>query len=317
MKTTTPIAAAAALLLGAMPALAEGFGPGRYGPDDRLGALNLLGPEKTLEALQTVTEGRTYSLAVVTGPDTPGYPPRTYRAMVMMPAQPGGMTYGRNELRYLDEFVMAWPGVGTHFDGFAHITRGDMLYNDTPLTEVFGDEGVNVFGIETIPPIVTRGVVLDVAGLRGVDMIDVVPGETGHLITVEDLEGALEASGTDLRPGDAVMVHTGWLSLVETDPERFISLSPGLTADAGIWLAEQGVAVVCTDQWATDAVPFEDPEIVFPVHQIFLVDYGVHHIQNCYSQDLVDDGVTEFMFTVGVARWQGLTQMGVHPIGIR
>ncbi|MEL6234980.1 MAG: cyclase family protein [Pseudomonadota bacterium] len=314
---TAATAAAALMLVAAAPTVAEDFGPARFGPDDERGALNLLGPEKTLEAIQTVREGKTYSLALVTGPDTPGYPPRYYKSMVMMPAQPGGITYGRNELRYMDEFVTAWPGVGTHFDGFAHITRGDVLYNDKPLSEVFDDQGVKAFGVETIPPIVTRGVVLNVAGFRGVDMIDVVPGETGHLITVADLEGALAAAGTDLRPGDAVMVHTGWLPLIESDPQKFISLSPGLTADAGSWLAQQGVAIVCTDQWATDAVPFEDPEVVFPVHQIFLVDYGVHHIQNCVSQELVDDGVTEFMFTLGVTRWKGLTQMNVHPIGIR
>lgn len=319
MKPTGPLqaAAAAALLFSAAPALAQGFGPERFGPGDERGALNLLGPEKTLEALQTVREGKTYSLAVVTGPETPGYPPRYYKAMVMMPAQPGGATYGTNELRYMDEFVTAWPGVGTHFDGFAHITRKDQLYNGKPLAEVFHDEGVKAFGMETIPPIVTRGVVLNVAGVRGVDMIDVVAGETGHLITVEDLEGALDAAGTDLRPGDAVMIHTGWLPLIESDPQKFITGSPGLTAAAGIWLAEQGVAIVCTDQWATDAVPGEDPNVAFPVHQIFLVDYGVHHIQNCVSQELVDDGVTEFMFTLGVTRWKGLTQMNVHPVGIR
>ncbi len=317
MRRSNTVAAAALMLLGAVPAVAQDFGPARYGPDDERGALNLLGPEKTLEAIQTVRDGKTYSLAVVTGPETPGFPPRYYRAMVMMPAQAGGITYGRNELRYLDEFVTAWPGVGTHFDGFAHITRGDALYNGMPLSEVFHDEGVKSFGVETIPPIVTRGVVLDVAGFRGVEMIDVQPGETGHLITVADLDGALTAAGTELRPGDAVMIHTGWLPLIESDPEKFISFSPGLTADAGTWLAEQGVAIVCTDQWATDAVPPEDPEVIFPVHQIFLVDYGVHHIQNCVSQELVDDGVTEFMFTLGVTRWKGLTQMNVHPIGIR
>lgn len=318
MKHSCPLlATAAAMLLFAAPAVAEDYGPARYGPDDERGALNLLGPAKTLEAIQTVKEGKTYSLAVVTGPDTPGYPPRYYKGMVMMPAQPGGITYGSNNLRYMDEFVTAWPGVGTHFDGFAHITRGDLLYNDKPLGEVFNDQGVKHFGVETIPPIVTRGVVLNVAGLRGVDMIDVVEGETGHLITVEDLEGALAAAETDLRPGDAVMIHTGWLPLIESDPQKFITGSPGLTADAGTWLAQQGVAIVCTDQWATDAVPPEDPTIVFPVHQIFLVDYGVHHIQNCVSQELVDDGVTEFMFTLGVTRWQGLTQMNVHPVGIK
>jgi len=294
----------------------QDFGPDRYGPDDELGALNLLGPEKTLEAVQTVREGKTYSLAVVTGPDTPGFPPRYYKALVLLPGQPGEKTFGSNEFRYLDEFLTAFPGTGTHFDGFAHTARGDMFYNGKTLSDVFDDQGVKVFGLHTLPPIVTRGVVLDVAGLRGVDMIDVVPGEQGHLVTVEDLEGALAAAGTDLRPGDAVMVHTGWLSLIESDPEKFINFAPGLTVDAGVWLAEKGVAIVCTDHWATDAVPPEDPNTAFPVHQVFLVDYGVNHIQNCVSQELVDDGVTEFMFTLGITRYKGLTQMTVHPVGI-
>lgn len=317
MTQVKTLAAAALMMLVAAPILAEDFGPARYGPDDERGALNLLGPEKTLEAIETVSEGKTYSLAIVTGPETPGPAPRYYKSMVMMPSQPGGITFGSNKLGFMDEFVTAWPGLGTHFDGFAHITRGDLLYNDKPLSEVFQNEGVKAFGVENIPPIVTRGVVLNVAGLRGVEMIDVVPGESGHLITVADLEGALNAAGTDLRPGDAVMIHTGWLPLIESDPEKFKSASPGLTAKAGTWLAEQGVAIVCTDQWATDALPPENPEVLYPVHQIFLVDYGVHHIQNCASQELVDDGVTEFMFTLGVTRWKGLTQMGVHPIGIR
>lgn len=120
-----------------------------------------------------------------------------------------------------------------------------------------------------------------------------------------------------MRPGDAVMIHTGRLPPIESDPQKFISFSPGLTVETGVWLAEQGVAIVCTDQGAADAVPFEHHVVVFPVHQIVPVDCGVHHVRTCVSRELVDDGVTEVSFTLGVTRRKGPTQMNVHPGGLR
>lgn len=285
--------------------------PSPYGKDDHLGAANLLTPKKVLEALSSVTRGRVYSLAVETGPGSPSVWPRRYEAHMVMPAHLGGEALGSNAVRFVDEIIHFWPGVGTHIDGFGHVARGESFYNGNPLPSVVAHDGLRKFGVEGIPPIVTRAVLFDVPALKGVDVL-----EPGYAITEADLREVQERAGVRFEAGDAALVRTGWIRNWAAGGPKYTESNPGLGKAAARYLAEAGAVLVASDQGQSEVLPFEDENECFPVHQILLVDYGVYQIQNISLEEMAADGVASAMFVVGVPRLVGPSQMTVHPIAI-
>ncbi|VAW00919.1 Probable polyketide cyclase [hydrothermal vent metagenome] len=289
----------------------EPWYPSRFGADDEIGALNFLQPENILAATALVKRGETYSLAIPTGPETPAYPPRSFQMNIVSPGQYGGSTWGKNKAGGIDEFFTVWPGIGTHFDGLGHIAIGHKFYNGSPSEEVYDHTGVKKFGTETIPPIVTRGVLLDIAALRGVDIM-----EPGDVITPGDIEAAMERQGVEIRSGDVVMLRTGWIKTAETEPEKFIGSVPGLGKTGAQYLADAEVVIIGVDQYSTEVMPAEDADEFIPVHQLDLAINGVYHLQNVMLEDLARDGVNEFMFVLGLPKFVGATQMTANPVAI-
>jgi kynurenine formamidase len=271
------------------------YGSARYGADDELGAINLITPAKVLQATRLVRTGKVYSLAVVTGPNTPGYAPRKYEAHMVFPGQYGANAIGTTKAGYVDEIVHCWPGTGTHLDGLGHVHRDFKFYGGADVSEVVAHSGLKKFGLHKLPPIVTRAVVLDIAAVRGVDMLELT-----DVITPDDIAEAEARQGVKIEEGDAVLLHTGWLDLIERDPARFISGNPGIDVEGAIYLAERGVVIIGADQWATEIHPNPDPGKFIPVHQSNLIDYGVYQIQNCRTAELVADKAWEVMLTIGV-----------------
>ncbi len=285
--------------------------PSRFGVDDEIGALNFLQPDKILEATALVKRGETYSLAIPTGPETPAYPPRSFQMNIVSPGQYGGSTWGKNKAGGIDEFFTVWPGIGTHFDGLGHIAIDHYFYNGTPSEEVYDHIGVKKFGTETIPPIVTRGVLLDIAALRGVDVM--APGD---VITPADIQAAMERQSVKIRSGDVVMLRTGWITMAETNPDKFIGPVPGLGKEGAQYLSDAEVVIIGVDQYSTEVMPAEDPDEFIPVHQLDLAVNGVYHLQNVMLEDLARDGINEFMFVLGLPRFVGATQMTANPVAI-
>ncbi len=291
--------------------LGDSWYPSRFGADDEIGALNFLKPEKIIEATSLIKSGTSYSLAVPTGPKTPAYPPRSFAMNIVSPGQYGGATWGQNKAGGIDEFFTVWPGMGTHFDGLAHIAIDHKFYNGTPHEEVYDHTGVKKFGTETIPPIVTRGVFLDIAALRGVDVM-----EPGDVITSADIKAAMARQGVEIRSGDVVMLRTGWITTIDTAPEKFIGPVPGLGKEGAQYLADAEVVIIGVDQYSTEVMPAEDADDFIPVHQLDLAINGVYHLQNVMLEDLARDKVNEFMFVLGLPKFVGATQMTANPIAI-
>ncbi|WBU56147.1 cyclase family protein [Paracoccus sediminicola] len=290
---------------------AQDWFPSTYGADDELGAANLLSPELVLKAAELVTEGKAYPLGIPVGANTPGFGVRELDINIFMPGQEGGSSIGPNKMTYVDDVIMGWVGLGSQIDGLGHLGIDNVFYNGNTPADYVTTGGLTKMGIHNIPPIVTRGLVIDVAGARGVDVM-----EAGEYISLDEIQSILEDSDLTVEEGDVVLLHTGWLSLIESEPERFAEGEPGIDRVAAAWLAEQGAIAVGADTWGLDAVP--GPEgTAFSAHQELLAKNGVYILENMATQQLVDDGVTEFMFVLGQPRLEGAVQSIINPVAIR
>jgi kynurenine formamidase len=200
--------------------------------------------------------------------------------------------------------------MGTHLDALNHLQVGDRTYNGHRLADIAEDHGTNRLGVDTLPQIVTRGVLLDVAAVRG------EPLGSGDVITVEDAETALNAAGLSLRPGDAVLIHTGWGELWGVDNDRYAAGEPGPGRAVAAWLVEHGVALTGCDTWSYGPVPAEDPAEPFVVPQTLNTHHGVVVLENLRLADAARAGLTDFLFVVSHAKLRGATGAWVAPLAI-
>ena len=282
----------------------------RFGPDDEVGAANLLTPAMAQEAASLVTEGKVYSLGVETNAETPAYGTRKFQ-LVVMPGAAGGATTGDTKLVSNDDVIVGYAGIGSQLDGLGHIGIDNMYYNCNPGSEIVAAAGLKKLGIENVPNLVTRGVVLDMTDHFGVDML-----EAGTAFNREEIQAQAEKQGVEIGEGDVVLFHTGWLEVAD-DRERFLKGEPGLGVDGARWLVEQNVVAVGSDSWGLEVVPFEEGTGVFEVHQVLLTENGVYILENMNVGPLVEDGVSEFMFVLGHAKLTGGVQSIINPTAIR
>ncbi len=301
-----------ALLWIGHPVAAEEWFPSRYGKGDTLGAINLLDPGKVVEAARLVTSGKTYALGIPTGPDTPAYPGRSYRIVTMASGDGSGAALGENKVSGTDDVIFSHMGVGSQIDGLGHVGIDSVFYNGTPASEFIRPDGLAKFGTHTLPPIVTRGVLLDIAALKGVTRLG-----AGTPINQAEIDAAAQRQKVELRQGDVVLFHTGWGSLAETNADGFMKGEPGLGVGGARYLAKLGAVAVGADTWGVEVIPFENPKRPFEVHQTLLTKNGVYILENMNTSQLAADGVSEFLFVLGQPRFVGTVQVVINPVAIR
>jgi len=300
--------AAAALAL-AQGAQAEPRWPSKFGPGDTLGAVNNLSPAGVLAAARLVKTGKVYSLAIPTGPETPAFGTRKYQVQRIpkLPPMPEGVP-DEDRMTNFDELVTTSMGIGTQIDGLGHFGLGHQFYNG-----ISGDElaASNKLEPAALPPIVTRGLLLDMTRALGKPML-----EAGDRIGRPEIEKALKRQHLTIRKGDVVLFHTGWIALAASDPERFRAGEPGLVVDGAQYLADLGVVAVGADNIALEASPSDHPGKAL-VHSTLLTRNGVYILEMIDTRALAADGVGEFLFVLGVPRLRGTVQMTINPIAIR
>ena len=278
-----------------------------YGADDTLGALNLLSPEHVLAASRLVRSGKAYSLGITTGPTTPAWGDRSYALEI---ASLGPL--GSNTVTAHDDRVVTHLGIGSQIDGFGHAGQDGVHYNGRRVEDFATPKGVKIFGMESLPPIVTRGVLIDMASHLGQDRL-----KASRVFNSEEIRAAAQAQGVEIRSGDVVLFHTGWMTMMDEDAEAFVSSAPGIGLDGAAFLADRGVVAIGADTGGLEVGPSEDPEQAYPVHQLLLVERGVYILENMNTAALAADKAYEFMFVLGQPKFEGAVQAVINPIAIR
>jgi len=286
--------------------------PSRYGANDSLGAINNLSAGKVLQAARLVKTGKTYALGVPTGPETPTYPPRKYSMTVLQLGDGTGQTVGSNHVVSNDDLLITWMGIGSQIDGLGHAGIDHRYYNGVPAGEFVRPSGLTRFSVHSLPPIVTRGVLLDMARHLGQDVL-----KPGTAINRAEIEAAAKAQGIAIEQGDVVLLHTGWLNVADSDPQGFMKGEPGLGLEGARYLASLGVVAIGADNWALEAVPSEEPGVFFPVHPELLAKNGTYILESMDTRALAADRVYEFLFVLGQPRFVGSVQTIVNPVAIR
>ena len=312
--------------------VAEKWWPSRWGEGDQTGSTNHMTPEVALDAASLIKKGKVYSLGRVYEYGMPLFGQRVFALRI--PGAPTGGAFGKNQIIWHDEILTTEIGqVGTQFDGLAHIgarigeagdldqevfyngfTTTDLHNNDNEMGSTAGAYGLQALGMENVKPFFCRGILFDVMSLKG-RMLD-----KGEEITVADLQACLERQGMsedDITEGSACMWRTGWgEELWMKDNARFNSGEPGIGVGAAEWLAAKGISVGAADVWAIECVPNPDPNLAFPVHQIFLPKNGIHILENVRLDHLANDGVYKFAFIFSTLPIKGATGSPGNPIAV-
>ncbi len=283
--------------------------PSKWGAADERGSANHMGPLSVLRARELIRTGEVIELAHVLSSDMPLSGTRRFDLHTKRTTMnPQSNRRGSNE-----EMVIAEIGqVGTQFDGFAHQTHEDRWYNCIPVSENATRGGFTRLGIEKVGMLMTRGVLLDIAALKGVPVLP-----DNYEITVADLEAALSRQNLKLMPGDAVLIHTGWGTLWAKDNARYVKSCPGIGIAAAEWLARQDPMLLGSDNSPVEIAPNPDPELSLPVHQVALVVNGIHLLENMKLDELAVKGVHEFAFVIQPLKLKGGTGSTVSPTAIR
>ncbi len=303
---------AAALLLAA-PAFAEDCTTSKWGADDQIGAANLVTPESVKAAMALVKEGKTHPLGITIGPDTPAFPPRSLSLQVVSPGQQGGhkLTQFGYPGNYNDDLIQTWLGIGSQIDGLGHLGEKGYYYNCNS-EEIAAITGLTKLGTDQIPPIVARGVMIDMAKAAGKDFLD-----AGENFGEAEIKAAAEAQGVEIREGDVVIFHTGWTDAkLKSEPRAWGSGEPGINVEGMRYVTSLNVIAVGADTWGVEPVPAKEGDGTFYGHVVALKENGIYLLETMNTGGLAEQDVHEFAFVLGQARIRGTVQMIINPVAM-
>ncbi|TKA01425.1 cyclase family protein [Actinacidiphila oryziradicis] len=257
------------------------------------------------KGLRTVELGQPLFTGMPCSPNHPGFRMTLARRHGDMRRPDGGSSS--------NELIITGGHVGTHIDALAHVSHEGKLYGGVDADAAQRGGVFTELGVDQVPPLVARAVLLDVAGTRGVDVL-----EPGYGVTVQDLQDAAERAGVLPAPGDVALVRTGWARLF-ADPETYqghLSGVPGVTEEVAEWLAGQGVVATGADTTAYERIPPGEGHRTMPVHRVLLVEHGIYIMEHLNLEQAADQGLTEFLIVVAPLRIVGGTGSPIRPIAV-
>jgi kynurenine formamidase len=266
---------------------------GRWGDDDEVGCGNLIDDEAARRGAASVRTGRRIRLAADLRADgiQVGQPARRFNPVLTPTSLNERDRFAPGIWEGTDEIVMMSTSAGTHVDALAHVSYDGLLYNGVPTSAVTAHDGATRLGAEKLPPIVTRGVLLDVARAKGVEGLDEV--SPGYAVTGADLDAAAELARVDVAPGDVVLVRTGEMRHYRNGDRRRYALGtdfqlPGLSVHSVAWMRDHDVAGAFTDTYAYEAFPPSAPDWsdCLAVHLLHVRDMGLMQGQNWDLEEL-------------------------------
>ena len=291
-----------------MPPTPQQRCPSKWGAADERGAANTITPASVLQAAKLIRTGEIVELGRVLSSEMPFFGTRRFDVYTKRTNGP----LGANKRNSNEELVVTELGqVGTQFDMFSHQGIDGLFYNCVPIDQVATRTGFSRMGVEKIGSLFARGVLIDVAAFKGVEMLP-----SAYEITPADLEGALARQGLTLAKGDAALVHTGWGRLWGVDNVKYGTGAPGLGVSAATWLASKDVLLMGADTASIELSPHPDKAIDLPVHQIALVVNGIFLLENLKLDDLAARRIHEFAFVVQPLKIRGGTGSTVAPIAV-
>lgn len=294
----------------------EKWYPSEYGENDVLGTLNHLDAERILKSASLIRKGRVISLSHEIYNGMPGrqsiHGPFFYllsqRVYDHRPPlrKPTANRFGAALCR-----VEMVDHLGTHLDALNHISYDNRFYNGNDAFEISATYGTTKLGIDSTPPVVTRGIMVDATGGR-----EIMDG--GEAVSLDYVSSYLEERNIEVEPGDAIFFYTG-LGRLWHDPAKYngyFENSPGIGMELARWLAEKKVSITGSDTPATEVSPPELKDTRLPVHQYLITLHGIRLIDNINLNELASEGVSEFMFTLAPLKIRGATASPVAPLAI-
>ena len=262
--------------------------PTKWGEGDQRGAANHMKPSTVLEAIRLIETGEVIELGHVLSPSMPLGPGREFRTQTRQTDSAG----------FYEEFVSTDLGhVGTQIDGLNHYAPGGTMYNCFRVDDVMTPRGFTKLGVENTGALVTRGVLLDLPGLKGVARLP-----DHYVVSSQDLRLALVRQNLVLKPGDAILIYTGWDKLWGLENARYLNNRPDVSLEASLWLGAEDPMMVGSD--AT-------------MSHILLMAHGVYLLEHLKLDELAAKGVHQFALIVQPLKLQGGTGSPVAPIAIR
>jgi len=305
--------------------------PSPFGPDDQTGATNRITPAVTKAAVSEIQEGKVIALSNVLVDGVPLFGTRFSKTVLSSFGLVPGAELGENKLTYMEDTWLSQSHVGTHLDGMGHIGWGDCYYNQTPMGKFINQNRMTRLGLEHLKSFQTRGVVIDaVKVFQQAGKLKSNPAcrkpclDAGTVITPADLEAGLKMYNVTLREGDVVIIHTGWEDLFLQYPAQnavYNGGEPGIGIAAAKFLTDHKVVAVGSDNFAVEVIPFENPKIIFGIHQHLLTNNGVHIMENVRTDLIAEEaartGRATFFFSMTVPKAVGTTGIFVAPEAIR
>ena len=300
-------------------AFAQEVGKSPWGPKDEIGRLNLITRTSRAAILSRIEGAKSYDLAVeyfigMPSWEAAGDPPY----QMWMTHTPHGTTVSdpmkvgkemNQHVSYSGSAVSMYAHMGTHIDALNHFGLNGKIWNGYAAADHLGDQGWTVTGAEKLPPIVARGVLIDVAAAKGMQMLP-----ENYRITRKDLLEALDSQGVKLQQGDVALIRTGRMQHYE-DKSAYMSNPPGLSIDAAKFLVEDGGAmVVGADNLSFEAFPAETENNYIPVHTYLLAQQGAPIIELINLEELSKDRIYEFVFVGASLKFRGADAAPIRPV---
>ena len=289
--------------------------PSEWGVEDEIGAANYVNPKQVLMAAGLVKKGLSHPLGIVIDPKMPAFPPRSMSLQVVSPGQHNGRTLEQDfgwDVVYNDDLAQLWFGTGPQLDGLGHMGEAGVYYNCNEAKDFVDITGLKKLATHQVPPLIGRGVLIDMARHFGVSTL-----KGGQGISSDDIKAAAKAQGTSIQQGDVVLFHTGWTdAMLTSEPDVWVATEPGLTNEALRYVGSLNPMAVGADTWAIDAVPAVEGDKVFYGHVELLKKRGIYILETMNTGRLAKEEVYEFMFVLGQARIKGTVQMIINPVAM-
>jgi len=319
VKNLTRLSVAAALVSSIAfvggTALAASCKHSKWGKGDEIGAANYVNPQQVKAAASLVKKGESHPLGIEIFPGMPAFPPRYTQLQIVQPGQQWDNDLAKAfgwPIVYNDDVLQMWLGTGPQIDGLGHLGEAGMFYNCNKGQDFSDLKGLTKLGIAKIPPLVGRGVMVDMAKYFGVKVM-----QAGQVIGSADIKAAAKAQGVIFKQGDVILFHTGWTDgMLASNPKGWVSGEPGLNNEASVYLASMNPMAVGADTWGLEAVPPAKGDKVFYGHVTLLKEHGIYILETMNTGRLAKEGVHEFMFVLGAARLKGAVQMIINPVAM-